>query len=66
MKVADRFILSLAYTAVALTSAFGFIIALHQRRRQKEKFKIIGIYELRWIIMILKEDGHEIWKYQRI
>jgi len=45
MKVTDRFILSLAYMAVATTSAFGVIIALHHRRRQKEKFEIIGIYE---------------------
>lgn len=37
--------LVLAYSAVILTSAFGFIIGLHYRRRQKEKFEIIAAHE---------------------
>jgi hypothetical protein len=45
IKVTDHNILIVAYTAVLLTSLFGVIIAFHHRRRQKEKFEIIEIYE---------------------
>lgn len=45
MKVTDKPILSLAFLAVLLTSAFGILIAIHHRRRQHEKFEIIKIYE---------------------
>jgi len=37
--------LVLAYGAVILTSAFGLVIALHHRRRQREKFEIIAAHE---------------------
>ena len=40
----DKSILIWAYVAVILTSAIGVIIAIHHRRRQKEKFEIIEIY----------------------
>ena len=37
--------LVLAYGAVILTSGFGLVIAIHHRRRQKEKFEIIAAHE---------------------
>ena len=65
MKVADKFILSLAYLAVSLTSALGVIIALHHRRRQKEKFEIIVIYErelgLYRLIAPVIEESRDTW-----
>ncbi len=45
IELEDKNFLIPAYFAVLLTSVFGVIIALHHRRRQKEKFKIISIYE---------------------
>lgn len=45
IELDDKTFLIPAYLAVLLTSAFGVIIALHHRRRQKEKFEIISIYE---------------------
>jgi len=43
-KVTDKIVLTIAWAAVILTNFFGVIIAFHHRR-QKEKFKIIEIYE---------------------
>ncbi len=40
-KEVDPIVMIPAYMAVMLTSFFGFFIALHHRRRQKEKFEII-------------------------
>ena len=45
IKEIDKIFLVLAYVAVLCTSAFGVIIAMHHRLRQKEKFEIIQIYE---------------------
>jgi len=45
IKNVDPVYLILAYAAVILTSTFGVVIALHHRRRQKEKFEIIAAYE---------------------
>jgi disulfide bond formation protein DsbB len=41
----DSVILGLAYVALCLTSGLGVVIALHHRRRQKEKFEIIAAHE---------------------
>jgi hypothetical protein len=45
IKGVEPVFLILAYASVIVTSAFGLIIALHHRRREKEKFKIIGLHE---------------------
>ncbi|MFZ5517401.1 MAG: hypothetical protein ACOY90_12220 [Candidatus Zhuqueibacterota bacterium] len=45
IKQVNIFYLALAYSAVILNSVFGLIIALHHRRRQKEKFEIIKAHE---------------------
>jgi uncharacterized membrane protein YiaA len=45
IKAVDKTFLIPAYIAVLCTSAFGVVIALHHRRRQQEKFRIIQIYE---------------------
>ena len=45
IKEIDRLFLASAYVAVIVTSAFGLVIAVHHRRRQKEKFDIIKRYE---------------------
>ena len=45
IKQVNTAYLVLAYGAVILTSAFGLVIALHHRRRQKEKFEIIAAHE---------------------
>ena len=45
IKKVDTILLILSYVALLLTSAFGVVIALHHRRRKKEKFEIIRIYE---------------------
>jgi hypothetical protein len=45
IKQVDTFYLKIAYAALFLTSAFGVIIAIHHRRRQKEKFEIIKAHE---------------------
>ena len=44
-KGIDPLILRFAYVALCIISILGFIIALHHRRRQKEKFDIILKYE---------------------
>lgn len=41
----DILIMRSAYIAVGITSLLGVIIALHHRRRQKEKFDIIKRFE---------------------
>lgn len=50
---------------VVLTSAFGAVIALHHRRRQNEKFEIIGIYErelgLDQLIKPVLDKAHKTW-----
>lgn len=43
-QINDKVILVPAYSAVIVTSLFGIFIAIHHRRRQKEKFDIITIY----------------------
>ena len=45
IKGVDPFVLVAGYLAVFCTALSGLIIALHHRRRQKEKFEIIEIYE---------------------
>jgi len=45
IKSIDKTFLVAAYAAVVVTSAFGVLIAIHHRRRQKEKFAMIVIYE---------------------
>ena len=65
IKHVDTVYLMLAYAAVFLTSALGVVIALHHRRRQKEKFEIICALELeiglnRVIEPILKK-AHATW-----
>ncbi|NKB57108.1 MAG: hypothetical protein GKS00_12335 [Alphaproteobacteria bacterium] len=45
IKQPNEAILIVANTALLVTSIFGFIVALHHRQRQKEKFEIILIYE---------------------
>ena len=45
IKSIEKTFLVPAYIAVLVTSAFGLFVALHHRRRQKEKFEIIEIYE---------------------
>ena len=45
IKPVDKTFLVPAYLAVLCTTAFGVVVALHHRRRQKEKFRIIQIYE---------------------
>ena len=65
IKSVDSIILILAHLAVMLTSTFGVIIALHHRRRQKEKFDIIKIYEhelgLDVMIKPVLEKAHATW-----
>ena len=65
IKRVDAIYLVLAYMAVFVTSAFGFIIALHHRRRQKEKFAIIAAYEhelgIDTIIKPIIEKAHSTW-----
>lgn len=45
IKGVDYFVLMVGYVGVTCTALFGLIIALHHRRRQKEKFDIIKVYE---------------------
>ena len=45
IKQVEPVFLILAYASVIVTSALGLIIALHHRRREKEKFKIISLHE---------------------
>ena len=45
IKDIDKAFLKPAYIAVLITSLLGFFVALHHRRRQKEKFKMIRIFE---------------------
>ena len=45
IKGVDSFVLIAAYVAVVCTALSGLIIAVHHRRRMKEKFEIIKIYE---------------------
>ncbi len=63
IKGVDKALLVLAYMAVLITSLFGFFVALHHRRRQKEKFQIIGIYErelgLYELIKPILDDAHK-------
>ena len=65
IKRVDAIYLVLAYMAVFVTSSFGFIIALHHRRRQKEKFAIIAAYErelgIDTIIKPVIEKAHSTW-----
>ena len=63
IKSVDKSILVLAYIAVLVTSIFGVIIAVHHRQRQKEKFRIIMIYEqelgLSKLIKPVLDDAHK-------
>ena len=43
-QIDDRVILSAVYLAVNITSLFGLFVAVHHRRRQREKFEMITIY----------------------
>ena len=45
IKGVDLFVLVPAYISVIFTATCGLLIALHHRRRQKEKFEIIKIFE---------------------
>jgi hypothetical protein len=45
IKGVDSLVLVIGYVAVILTTLSGVIIALHHRRREKEKFAMIQIYE---------------------
>lgn len=45
IKGEHKDLLIVAYVALLVTSVFGFLVALHHRRRQNEKFEIIKIYE---------------------
>ena len=45
IKGVDSLVLIAAYVAVVCTALSGLIIAVHHRRRMKEKFEIIKIYE---------------------
>ncbi|MCM2285146.1 MAG: hypothetical protein NDI81_10220 [Desulfobacula sp.] len=45
IKGVDVFVLVVGYIGVSCTSLSGLTIALHHRRRQKEKFDIIYVYE---------------------
>lgn len=45
IKGVDSFVLVVGYIGVSCTALTGLIIALHHRRRQKEKFEIIKTYE---------------------
>ena len=42
---ANTLLLLVSYLAVFVTSAMGCLVAIHHRRRQKEKFEIITIYQ---------------------
>lgn len=57
--------LVLAYGAVILTSGFGLVIAIHHRRRQKEKFEIIAAHEkelgIDTLIKPVLEKAHASW-----
>lgn len=59
----DNSVLVLAYSAVLVTSVFGVFIAVHHRRRQNEKFRIITKYEtelgLYEIIKPVLDDAHK-------
>ncbi len=63
IKAVDKTVLVLAYIAVLVTSVFGVIIALHHRQRQKEKFRIIAVYEqelgLGKLIKPVLDDAHK-------
>ncbi|MBN1931791.1 MAG: hypothetical protein JW786_09315 [Desulfobacterales bacterium] len=63
IKAVDKSILVLAYIAILVTSIFGVIIAVHHRQRQKEKFRIIMIYEKELgLIKLIKpvlDDAHK-------
>lgn len=45
IKGVDPIVLMTGYIAVLSTAVSGIIVAIHHRIREKEKFKIIGIYE---------------------
>lgn len=45
IKKPDKVLLIPLCAAVIITSLFGAFIAIHHRKRQIEKFQIIGIYE---------------------
>jgi hypothetical protein len=45
IKDIEKTFLRPAYIAVMITSFLGFWVALHHRRRQKEKFAMIKIFE---------------------
>jgi len=65
IKQVDTVYLMLAYAAIFLTSAFGVVIALHHRRRQKEKFEIIEAHErelgIDTVIKPVLEKAHATW-----
>jgi hypothetical protein len=65
IKQVDTIYLMLAYAAVFLTSGFGVVIALHHRRRQKEKFEIIAALEheigIDRLINPVLEKAHATW-----
>lgn len=44
-KVVDKIFLLPAYISVFIISLLGISVALHHRKRQKEKFRMITIYE---------------------
>ena len=41
----EQYVVLLAHVAVSITSALGFIVALHHRNRQNLKFDLIKLYE---------------------
>ena len=45
IKGVDSLVLVVGYVGVVLTALSGAVIALHHRRREKEKFTMIKIYE---------------------
>ena len=45
IKGVDSLVLVVGYIGVVLTALSGAVIALHHRRREKEKFAMIQIYE---------------------
>ncbi|MBI4765579.1 MAG: hypothetical protein HY787_13405 [Deltaproteobacteria bacterium] len=65
IKQVNTVYLVIAYGAAILTSLFGFFIAIHHRRRQKEKFEIIAAHEHELEIDILVkpilEKSHTKW-----
>jgi hypothetical protein len=65
IKEVNKICLILAYVALFLTSTFGAIVAFHHRRRQKEKFEIIAVYEHKLgidkLIGHILEKAHSKW-----